>query len=278
MLYGGVRDLVIGMKVVLADGQRIAAGGKVVKNVAGYDMCKLFTGSLGTLGVITEVTVRLAPLPEDEATVAAWGPIPQLLGLVDDLFASVLQPAAVAVVGPEVPAQVGLPPGPAVVVRAEGFREAVARHAADVQKMAAARGLRAEPIGPEAHRGLWSALTDLSGGPSPHAVFRITVPLGAVGAVVAGACGDAGRWVAHAGSGAVWVEVPAAEAAAWWDRLQAAAAEHSGHCVLAAGPPQVKSGRDVWGPPPPAFPIMAEIKRQFDPRGLLNPGRFIGGL
>src|SRR4029077_13407450 len=66
--YGSVRDLVIGMKVVLASGEQIKAGGKVVKNVAGYDMCKLFVGSLGTLGIIIEVTLRVAPIPETAAT------------------------------------------------------------------------------------------------------------------------------------------------------------------------------------------------------------------
>ena len=71
--YGSVRDLVIGMKVALPTGEQIKAGGKVVKNVAGYDMCKLFVGSLGTLGIITEVTMRMTPIPETAATVAVSG-------------------------------------------------------------------------------------------------------------------------------------------------------------------------------------------------------------
>ncbi|MDR7437278.1 MAG: FAD-binding oxidoreductase [Armatimonadota bacterium] len=279
MLYGGVRDLVTGMGVVLADGQQIRAGGKVVKNVAGYDMCKLFTGSLGTLGVITDVTFRLAPVPEAEATAVAWGDLPALLALVDDLFASVLQPAAVAVVGPHVAVRAGLAAGPAVAVRAEGFAEAVARHTADVRRMAASRDLRADEVSAEDHRRLWATLADASGGPTPEALFRVAVPLGAVGDVVPAVhAAGAAQWIAHAGSGAVWVEVPAPEAAAWWDRLSGLAAQHGGHCVLAAAPPEAKAGRDVWGPPPPTLGIMRELKRHFDPRGMLNPGRFLGGL
>ncbi len=279
MLYGGVRDLVIGMEVVLADGQRITAGGKVVKNVAGYDMCKLFTGSLGTLGVITQVTVRLSPLPETEATVLARGALADLLGLVDDLFASVLHPAAVTVVGPALAASAGLPAEPVLAVRAEGFQEAVARHVSDIRRMAQARGLHAEPLSSDHHRRLWSVLTDASGGPSPQALFRVTVPLGAVARVTADAHAAGGdRLVAHAGSGAVWVEVPASAAVQWWDRLAALAAQLGGHCVLVAAPPEVKATRDVWGPPPQALSIMRELKRQFDPRGILNPGRFVAGL
>jgi len=99
LAYGGVRDLVIGMKMVLASGEQIKAGGKVVKNVAGYDMCKLFVGSLGTLGIITEVTFKMAPLPETFGTIMARGSLAQAAQLIDALLASTLTPAAVTVVG-----------------------------------------------------------------------------------------------------------------------------------------------------------------------------------
>jgi len=93
--YGGIRDLVIGMKVALITGAQIKAGGKVVKNVAGYDMCKLFTGSLGTLGVITEVTVRVAPIAETTATITASGSFDEVVEFVGRLSQSPLLPAAV---------------------------------------------------------------------------------------------------------------------------------------------------------------------------------------
>ncbi len=93
--YGSVRDLVIGMKVVLASGESIKAGGKVVKNVAGYDMCKLFVGSLGTLGIITEVTFRVAPTAESAATFIAQGALAQAQRFIADLSLSRLLPAAV---------------------------------------------------------------------------------------------------------------------------------------------------------------------------------------
>ena len=93
--YGSVRDLIISMKIVLASGDQIKAGGKVVKNVAGYDMCKLFVGSLGTLGIITEVTLRMAPIPETAATIIASGTLPEVQQFTDELSRSKLLPSAI---------------------------------------------------------------------------------------------------------------------------------------------------------------------------------------
>jgi glycolate oxidase FAD binding subunit len=124
--YGSVRDLVIGMKVALASGELIKAGGKVVNNVAGYDMCKLFVGSLGTLGILTEVTLRMAPIPETSATVIVAGGLPKVLQLVDELSRSPLLPAAVALMNSSA-LGVGQNDWQAVI-RCEGFAETVTRH------------------------------------------------------------------------------------------------------------------------------------------------------
>jgi len=284
MAYGGVRDQVIGMKMVLAGGAQIKAGGKVVKNVAGYDMCKLFVGSLGTLGIITEITVRMAPLPEAARTVVSRGTLAQAAQLVDALWASTLTPAAVTILGGDVAGAGGPTAGAvSVAVWAEGFEEAVARHVRDVQAMAAGCGMTAEVLEAAAHRRLWDAVRDFGADAAFPVVFRLTVPLAAVApalnAVSAMAGGNPLRYVAHAGAGTVWIalEDPAA-APAWFPRLTALAAEHRGHAVLAVAPPAVKRTVDVWGPPPAALSIMQELKRQFDPQGLLNPGRFVRGI
>jgi len=285
MMYGGVRDLVIGMKMVLASGEQIKAGGKVVKNVAGYDMCKLFVGSLGTLGIITEVTFKMAPTPETAATVAAYGSPEQAGRLVDAVSASPLLPAAVTILSGGAAAAAGLPadPAAAVLVWAEGFTESVARHAAEIQKMAAAAGMRAVVLDADAHRGVWERVRDVGADGTSPTMFRVTVPLAAVMPVLSAidhlANGRPVRYLAHAGAGTVWLALddPAA-ATTWFPQLIALAAEHRGHAVIAAAPPPVKSTLDVWGPPPPGLTIMREVKRQFDPLGMLNPGRFVGGL
>src|SRR5689334_23597054 len=93
--YGSIRDLVIGIRVALITGENVKAGGKVVKNVAGYDMCKLFVGSLGTLAIISEITLRLTPVPESVATVIAAGRLSDLLNVAEKIAQSQLNPTAI---------------------------------------------------------------------------------------------------------------------------------------------------------------------------------------
>src|SRR2546426_7219877 len=210
LAYGGVRDLVIGMKMVLASGEPIKAGGKVVKNVAGYDMCKLFVGSLGTLGIISEVTFKMTPLPETAGTVVARGSLAQTASLIEALFGSVLTPAAVTVVDGRVAAAAGLQPAEAsVAVWAEGFTETVARHVRDVQAMAGQSGMTTEVLHDIGHRRLWETVRDFGAVGAPPVVFRLTVPPADVMPVLAVVCrlsdGGALRYVAHAGTGTVWL-------------------------------------------------------------------------
>ncbi len=284
MLHGGVRDLVIGMKIALANGQRIKAGGKVVKNVAGYDMCKLFVGSLGTLGVITEVTFKMAPIPESAATLVAFGPLPQGLRLADELSRSALLPAAVAILSADVAESTNLSAKiPAVAVWAEGFEEAVARHLREVQELAVRIGLTIEILRGEAHQRLWGYLCDF-GTNGKNVVYRLTTPLASVAEVVAkidqwSASGRPASYIAHAGCGTMWISLDAEpSSAAWFGKLSALAHEQRGHVVMVAAPPAFKEGIDIWGSSPPSLAIMREIKRQFDPQGILNPGRFIARL
>jgi glycolate oxidase FAD binding subunit len=284
MSYGGVRDLVIGMKAVLPNGAQIKAGGKVVKNVAGYDMCKLFVGSLGTLGIITELTFKMAPLPESSATVVARGSLPQSLKLVEELSRSALLPAAAAILNANAAKAAGVSmETTAVPVWAEGFDEAVARHLRDLQAMADRIGLASEILREEAHGQLWEQIRDF-GASGEGVLYRITAPLASVTEVVAtverwSASERPARIIAHAGAGVVWVLLDAdPSSAAWFPRLAALAQEHRGHALLAAAPPAFKAGIDVWGPAPPSLSLMRELKRQFDPQAVLNPGRFVAGL
>jgi glycolate oxidase FAD binding subunit len=111
----------------------------------------------------------------------------------------------------------------------------------------------------------------------------VTVPQAAVMDVIAFVQqphdGAPPRYVAHAGAGTIWLTVAdAASAPAWIARLAPIAAERHGHVVLASAPPEVKRKLDVWGPPPPTLSLMKDLKRQFDPNGLLNPGRFVARL
>lgn len=279
--YGSVRDLVIGMKVVLASGAPIKAGGKVVKNVAGYDMCKLLIGSFGTLGIITEATLRMAPLPETTATVAAAGALSEVLQFIDELSRSFLLPAAMVLVNFQ--GAFDRREDWQVLVRCEGFAETVARHVADAQALARRIGLAIEDMSDSDQRRLWAHIQDFPLQPE-RLVFRVTVPRAAV-AQCARTIEEGGTAeirpaiMSDALTGTLWVAEPesrlSAQRFAQWLSL---AERCRGHAVMHAAPPKVKENIDIWGPPPPAFPLMRALKQQFDPEALLNPGRFVGGL
>ena len=282
--YGSVRDLVIGMKVVLASGEQIKAGGKVVKNVAGYDMCKLFVGSLGTLGIITEVTLRMAPIPETEATLIASGTLLKVQQFVDELSRSKLLPSAVVLLNAQASKTTGLAQSDwQVAVRCEGFEETVARHLRDVLAMAQRFDLATRTVQANDYSRFWQEARDfpLQG---DRLVYRVTVPRALTSEVIQ----TMHSWstadfrpeiVSDLAAGIVWISLEVSDLAAqWFAKLIAEARSHRGHAIIFTAPTHLKRGIDVWGPAPPTLSLMREIKRQFDPKGLLNPGRFLGGI
>ncbi len=271
--YGSVRDLVIGMKVTLASGEEIKAGGKVVKNVAGYDLCKLFVGSLGTLGIITEVTLRVAPIPESAATLLASGDLAQAEHFATALFRSPLLPAAVYLFSAEGGRSWS------TAVACEGFEETVARQLRESEDLAARAGMKTEILRGEEQSALWRRLCDLPLQPG-RLVYRVTLPRAAVFEFLQ----SARHWpvddfAVDAVTGTIWIFCETKPASLeLFSRLTDFAYAQRGHAIIFTAPAALKSAVDVWGPSPSNFSLMRELKRQFDPKGLLNPGRFIGGL
>ncbi len=281
MLYGGPRDLVIGMRVLQAHGSFIKMGGKTVKNVAGYDMGKLFVGSLGTLGVITEVTFKVFPLPETSRTVAIWGAdLTALVALAGTVLASPLLPAAISVANHDAAAALGRNT-PGLLVRAQGVEAAVERHERDIKGWAAQSGVEVETITGDAEVDLWRAVRDF-GWNSQRAAIRLITPPGEAPAALddlqALLPASAGA-VAHLGTGILWIAAEAADVTpALMSALRELAVEHSGHLLLARGPRALKAMGDVWHPEPQSLPVMQALKKTFDPHGIFNPGRFVAGL
>ena len=273
--WGSVRDLVIGTKVVLGTGEQIKAGGKVVKNVAGYDMCKLFTGSLGTLGIFTELTVRVAPIPEHGATGVAWGTLEQAEQLAGAITNSKLLPAAVFVRSNAVEHNWRL------MVSFEGFTESVTRQLCELGSMAQQRGMHTEALGAEDGQRLWQELRDLPLA-AGRLIYRLTVPrksLAQLIRVIQSARPGAPAIVADMVMGTIWIVGAANQTfTGEFSRLIGLAQQQRGHAVMFAAPAQLKQGVEVWGPAPPALALMREIKQQFDPQAILNPGRFVGGF
>jgi len=271
--YGSVRDLVIGMKVSLISGERIKAGGKVVKNVAGYDMCKLFVGSLGTLGVITEVTLRLAPLPESSETALVSGDLALAQKFADQLLHSPLLPAAVVLFQNKAPERWQ------IAARFEGFVETISRCRREVTALADRSGMPAEFFGGEDQNEFWQARQNVPL-QSERLVFRLTLPRAEVFNFIQRVKNWHGAAIsADAAIGTVWLSCQASKAnAARFTELTEMAHSRGGHVIISAAPSGLKHGLEVWGLSPPTLPLMRRIKHQFDPAGLLNPGRFVGSL
>ena len=282
--YGSVRDLVIGIKVVLASGEQIKAGGKVVKNVAGYDMCKVFVGSLGTLGIITEVTLRMAPIPDTAATAIGSGTLAEVQQFIEDLARSKLLPSAVFLLNTQANKATALAQSDwHVAVWCEGFETTVSRHLHDAAAMAQKIGLASMILRENDHRRFWDEMRDFPL-KVDRLVYRVTLPRSSTAEFIQtmhtrSLAGLRPEIVSDAVMGTVWISLVSDDLAARsFAKLVDEARAHGGHGMILTAPTHLKQAIDVWGPEPPALPLMREIKKQFDPQSLLNPGRFVAGI
>jgi len=253
MLYGTARDLLIGITVVLPDGRVTHAGGKVVKNVAGYDLGKLYTGAYGTLGLITECAFRLHPRPPAAAIVQRAAPAAEIGALLAAVRAEQVVPSAV-----EIDAVAEGPVTLAVLV--EGTAAGVRDRATRLEKVLGGQTTEKVP-------GWWGRY------PWGRVGMKLTVPLSRVpdllglGAAVRGS----------AGTGVLYADVPVAGAPAVVERLRATAVRAGGHAVVLTAPPEVREAVDMWGPVP-GLALMRRVKDRFDPDHRFAPGRFVGGI
>lgn len=297
-LYGTARDLVLGLRVVTADGELVRAGGRVVKNVAGYDLAKLYLGSRGTLGIIVEATVKLRPRPEAEA--ACWGSFATLAdaaraaaalagGELGPTALELLDGGGAAVAGRA--AAVPVPAEPAVLVTFDGLGTTVAwQQAAAARELGAAGASAVARLDAPATRRALEAVREIRTLiPGMVAVARAGVlpsDLVAYLGEVAAAAAEAGLGLAvaaHAGQGLATLafasDHPAVDATAGaLARCRAAARARGGHLALEAAPIGVREACPTWDPPGPAGELMRAVKARLDPAGLLNPGRFVGGI
>jgi glycolate oxidase FAD binding subunit len=274
--FGSLRDLIIGITLVLADGTLAKSGGKVVKNVAGYDLPKLATGSLGTLGVITQAIFRLHPVPRETRSLTFSAPDNTAMNaLVLAILDSALVPTGLQVCA----ADTSLPE---IDLRFEGTAAGCEAQVQQAVRLAA--GCRQIEAQPDA----WNACEAVWGGADPSVVCKFTLLPSGMKTFFAKLRGVAEqahlRWrlVAQAvGVGLLRLErdgvspdvFPSAIA-----ELRQSLESSGGSLVVLRCPSKVKSKIDVWGSSGDALPLMKSIKAQFDPAGVLNPGRFVGGI
>jgi glycolate oxidase FAD binding subunit len=285
--YGSIRDLIIGISIVRADGTEARGGGKVVKNVAGFDLPKLMVGSLGTLGFISTITFRLHPRPETARTVLfADLDAEAVRRVVLVLREAQLEPAAVAALVHEGGDDLGVRFDGRfeLGVRFEGFEAGVRQQAMKLLDLATRQGWGAESLGAEVARAFWARHDDARESSAGFRAKLAAQPMdlervanGAIGSLFAAL--EIPRCVCYPTLGLAFVagevRVPGQVAAA----VNAAReAVPEGSVVVHAAPPEVRGTVDVWGPPPAALPLMRAVKDRLDPGRRLAPGRFVGGL
>jgi glycolate oxidase FAD binding subunit len=301
-LYGDPRDLVLGLRTVDVSGQMTRAGGAVVKNSSGYAMRRLYTGSLGALAVITEISFKLAPAPESEATViAACATVQQVSDVATRASQLATRPASVAALSattlPEL-ARLGhyREDEALVAVRLAGVAAAVARSAVDLER--ALPPISADHImtlDSAATTHFWASINDfpaLRTSKREALVRVVTLPTEIASAL------DVARdlaqqydltlhWLADMQAGTLWTRFWAPDATlsasnvAFSGALRAtlvSLARRWPQTVLLACPDAYTANIPVWGVETEVIPLMRQVKDRFDPDSLLNPGRLVGRI
>jgi glycolate oxidase FAD binding subunit len=294
--FGSLRDLLIGVTLALPDGTLARSGGKVVKNVAGYDLPKLAIGSLGTLGIITQAIFRLHPLPKAEQTLSfefanAAAANRGILALLDSVLT--FTGLQLRLFPSQQTQQRNGGPGCLLDVRFEGVRAAV-----EDQARRAERILRGLPEGDggtqlnpadasaevQAATAAWSAASELWQG-TPASICKFSVLPGEIGSVLEHARSQAEplgvtvRGVVQAvGTGLLRLDGSDESLASLIRDLRSTIAPRHGSLVLQHGPEGLRQQVDLWGDVGTALRLMRRMKEQFDPKGILNRGRFVGGI
>ncbi|MBD3883754.1 FAD-binding oxidoreductase [Phormidium tenue FACHB-886] len=281
--YGGIREFLIGLSLVRADGKIAKAGGRVVKNVAGYDLMKLLTGSYGTLGVISQLTFRLYPLSTASRTVVLTGTSEAIAVAASSLLASGLTPTAAELVTSSLLFEaIDSPKGElSLIARFQSIEVSVEKQAAQLVELGQTLGLDSTDWADAAEDLLWQQLQEPieSRLPEPLITCKIgIVPAKAV-EILALAHSQGAIGILHAGSGLGTLRFNTDRLTPQGllelrDRCQ----QQGGFLSLLEAPIAWKQKLDVWGYSGNAINLMQTLKRQFDPENLFSPGRFVGGI
>jgi len=296
--YGLPRDLILGMRYAAPTGEIIGMGGKTVKNVSGYDVSKIMIGALGTLGILGDLTFRLLPLPEEvTVVVAAFKAFDDARSFADRVLGSKLLPTSLEILNQsgydftgsnDLNAPSG---GWCVAIGLEGFSEEVKREISDLRDMAKRdNALNLVDLDRDKATTFWKNLADCvpSTADSPIVKFKgsslISQYAKLMEAWTAASQGIDCALTASPGLGLVYAYVIEESAmdlenvAKLGATFRAAAEQYGGSMVMECAPPALKQKLDPWGDPRGDLVLMRRIKESVDPLGVLNPGRFLGGL
>jgi glycolate oxidase FAD binding subunit len=285
--HGTPRDLIIGVEMVRADGRIAKAGGKVVKNVAGYDLARMLCGSFGTLAVITSATFKLAPLaPASRTVVATAGDARAAADLALAVAAAPSAPSAIEIQSPP----------DRVLVRFETTERAADQQAAGVRDLCRSRGAEATVLSGPEEDGMWRQYEDAlwredagavlvkvgvlptdAGGVLEHAAHLAVdrgLELAAGGRVALGVL----YFRISDGPPKLYAKAEGGHYVRMIDELRRHAVARKGSAVVLSAPAEIKKQIDPWGEIGSGFTVMRAVKARFDPNGTLNPGRGPGGL
>lgn len=283
--FGLPRSFVIGMKVVLSDGRAIKAGGSVVKNVAGYDLCKLFTGSYGTLGLITELTFKLRPLPAESRTVMASGSLASLINAGHKVY-SKLAPVAIELISSRLAKDLEIVNEleSALMMRFVGSARSVVAQTAQALKLFRDDGVRCATLDEDSQP--WSKLSAVPLQSHDDLSWRVALRptdlisfLGEVAALEEDETSHLGlRWHAGLGDGRLRAIARAPvyhrEAVRALERLRHKAESLGGSLVVESAPIEIRNEFDAWGDFGSVAELMKRVKAQLDPENRLSAGRF----
>ncbi|MCZ6751294.1 MAG: FAD-binding oxidoreductase [Acidobacteria bacterium] len=302
--YGTSRDMLLGVRFVTAEGKLVKSGGKVVKNVAGYDMGKMLLGSFGTLGVITEVTFKVFPvLPCSMTLLLGFPTAPQALQARHRILNSPFAPQALDMVDAAAGALAGEPVLSAapftLLVAMAGPEPAIERACRELPSLLRPDGWeKHSELTGDAEQNLWKKIQELTPAvlrAHPEAaVVKASVLLSRIGDLLEQARQAASRngltlaTLARAGTGVVYCYLlpqpktngvsQAERTAKACEALLSETDRLGGRAVVEWAPPAAKEMTNLWGPLRDDFPVMQRLKEQFDPQAILNPGRFYGGI
>jgi glycolate oxidase FAD binding subunit len=286
--FGTPRDWVIGMRVAHSDGRITKAGGKVVKNVAGYDLCKLYTGSFGTLGVIGEMSFKLRALPSSDRTIICHSEgIEELFALAARIVEAELQPASLEMFSPAAVGVSDLIAGSwALAVRFIEEEETIESEAQELAHISG--GLTLQTLSNEETSRFWSAYPASETAEKWVWSLRISVLPTDVPRMAAEVrkLMPSSTVAVHAANGVLRVfdetqaldQLKTAQRPRKVAELRRAAQERGGQLVILRAPDSILEKLDVWGEVGQPGRLMRELKSKYDPQSILNPGRFVNGI
>ena len=276
--YGGVRDLLLGLSFVRADGELAKAGGRVVKNVAGYDLMKLFTGAYGTLGIMTQLTFRTYPLIATSQTLLLTGEASQIDRATQTIRNSGLTPVAMDLLSTAVVERLNLGTGIGLMIRWQTIPESIAQQIEQVEAIALGLNLNTSNYQAEAETQLWqksAAITTMTDsdtavvckiGIAPNAAVNFLQLKQVIKRDVAVRV--------HASSGIGQLQIDSADNSII-ELLRSHCQQNCGFLTILDAPQALKQEINIWGYSGNALKTMQALKNQFDPQNILNPGRFI---